>query len=129
MSRIDHVGLVVSDFARARGFYEEALAPLGMRVMMEFEHDGGRFAGFGIDQPVFWIGDKGRQTGGAHVALAAKSAAEVDAFHAAALAAGGRDNGAPGLRPHYHPDYYGAFVLDGDDHNVEAVFHGGAGAA
>ena len=123
MSCIDHVGLVVADYARAKAFYDNALAPLGIAAVMEIEH-GGRFAGFGTDRPFFWIGDQGRATAGTHVALAASSRAQVDAFYAAALAAGGTDNGAPGLRPHYHPNYYGAFVLDPDGHNIEAVHHG-----
>jgi len=127
VSCIDHVGLVVRDFARAKAFYEQALAPLGIMVVMEIEH-GGRFAGFGDTHPFFWIDDQGAGTGSTHVAFAAASRAAVDAFYAAALAAGGKDNGAPGLRPHYHPDYYGAFVLDPDGHNIEAVHHGPAGA-
>jgi catechol 2,3-dioxygenase-like lactoylglutathione lyase family enzyme len=126
MSCIDHIGIVVTDFARSRAFYEKALAPLGIKVLMAFTHDS-QFAGFGSDRPFFWIGDQGKRAGATHVAFAAPTRAEVDAFHAAALAAGGTDNGAPGLRPHYHADYYGAFVLDPDGHNIEAVNHGAAG--
>jgi catechol 2,3-dioxygenase-like lactoylglutathione lyase family enzyme len=129
MPVLDHISLNVSDYARSKAFYEKALAPLGATVIMEF----GEAAGFGRDgKPDFWIG-KGptsfQKPGDLapitplHVAFAAKDRAEVRAFHAAALAAGGRDFGAPGLRPHYHPGYYGAFVIDPDGHNVEAVCH------
>ena len=123
---IDHVGLTVADFQRARDFYDAALKPLGFARRMELgpEQTGGTsHAGYGRERPVFWIGDGGAPSGHVHLALAARTRAEVDAFHAAALAAGGRDNGAPGLRPHYHPSYYGAFVLDPDGVNVEAVCH------
>jgi len=124
---LDHVGLPVSDYACSRAFYERALAPLGLGVVMEVtsEESGGYDgAGFGRDgKPVFWIGNGEPLRGRLHVAFAAANRAAVDAFHAAALAAGGRDNGAPGLRPHYHPGYYGAFVLDPDGHNIEAVCH------
>jgi catechol 2,3-dioxygenase-like lactoylglutathione lyase family enzyme len=124
---LDHVGFAVSDFERARGFYARALAPLSIGLVMELttEQTGGSsHAGFGAaGKPFFWIGDGGPPAGRTHVAFAAASRGAVDAFHAAALAAGGTDNGAPGLRPHYHPDYYGAFVLDPDGNNVEAVCH------
>ena len=125
MNRIDHVGLAVADLGRARAFYEQALAPLGIEVVMEVTV-GGVHVGFGDTRPFFWISGGCAPGGRTHVAFAAASTAEVDAFHAAALAAGGTDNGAPGLRPHYHPAYYGAFVLDPDGHNIEAVHHGGA---
>ena len=118
---LDHVGITVSDFTRARAFYAAALAPLGIREVMVF----GKFGGFGRDRPEFWIGE-GRATQPqprVHVAFAAATRADVDAFHRAAIAAGGTDNGAPGLRPDYHPNYYGAFVLDADGHNIEAVCH------
>jgi catechol 2,3-dioxygenase-like lactoylglutathione lyase family enzyme len=132
MSVLDHVTLVVSNYPAARAFYEKALAPLGITRIVEF----GQACGFGRDgRPQFWIG-----TGPAsfqkpehlaiitptHVAFGASSRSEVEAFHSAALAAGGKDFGAPGLRTHYHPKYYGAFVLDLDGHDIEAVFHGGA---
>ncbi len=88
------------------------------------EHSGGvRSCGYGDSRPWFWIAEQDATKGKLHIALSAKSRADVDAFHAAALAAGGRDNGAPGPRPHYHPNYYGAFVLDPDGHNIEAVCH------
>jgi len=122
---LDHMGFRVSDFARARSFYEKSLAPLGIGVVMEVRpEEGGRAAvGFGKDgKPFFWVA-VGPVSANIHVAFAAGTRAEVDAFHRAALAAGGRDNGAPGLRPHYHANYYAAFVLDPDGHNVEAVCH------
>jgi catechol 2,3-dioxygenase-like lactoylglutathione lyase family enzyme len=119
--KLDHVGLDVSDYATSRAFYEAALAPLGMRLMMEPVPGMG---GFGDDFPFFWIGCRGRgPDSGTHVAFTAGDRATVDAFHQAALAAGGRDNGAPGVREIYHPDYYGAFVLDPDGNNIEAVCH------
>jgi catechol 2,3-dioxygenase-like lactoylglutathione lyase family enzyme len=118
---LDHVTLGVTDFSRARAFYAAALAPLGI---VEMAGDGTAYAGFGEGQsPYFWIGPKAGPLSGVHIAFAAADRATVDRFHAAALAAGGRDNGAPGLRPQYHPDYYGAFVLDPDGHNIEAVCH------
>ncbi|MBP7701759.1 MAG: VOC family protein [Phenylobacterium sp.] len=126
---LDHIGLTVSDFARARAFYDAALAPLGVAMVMEVtpEQTGGSsHLGYGSDgKPYFWIGDGGATTGALHVAFTAADRATVDAFYAAALAAGGRDNGPPGLREHYHPTYYGAFVLDPDGHNIEAVCHQG----
>ena len=126
---IDHLGLTVSDFNRSRAFYDAALKPLGMAIAMEVtaEQTGGHaHVGYGKGRPVFWVGGGGPVSGPMHVAFTAGSRAEVDAFYAAAMAAGGRDNGPPGLRPHYHPDYYGAFVLDPDGVNVEAVCHGPA---
>lgn len=117
---IDHTGVTVSDFRKSRRFYAAALAPLGYVVLMEFE----QFAGFGVaPKPDFWIGEGAPNTPPVHVAFRADSRDQVDAFHQAAIAAGGRDNGAPGLRAHYHPNYYGAFVLDPDGHNIEAVCH------
>ena len=125
---LDHVGFAVSDAERSRRFYEQALAPLGISLIMsvtpEQTEAGGTAHGFGSDgKPYFWIGDNERVGQGTHVAFEAESRAIVDAFYEAALAAGGRDHGAPGLRPHYHPNYYGAFVLDPDGVNVEAVCH------
>jgi catechol 2,3-dioxygenase-like lactoylglutathione lyase family enzyme len=124
---LDHLGFAVSDFAKSKAFYTAALEPLGITVLMEVtaEQTGaGSHAGFGSDgKPYFWIGDRGSSPGAVHVAFSAGSRAQVDAFYAAAIAAGGTDNGAPGLRPHYHPSYYGAFVLDPDGVNVEAVCH------
>lgn len=117
---IDHTGVAVSNFAKSKAFYAAALAPLGYAVLMEFE----QFAGFGIaPKPDFWIGEGTPNVPPIHVAFRAESRGQVDAFHKAALAAGGRDHGAPGLREHYHPNYYGAFVLDPDGHNIEAVCH------
>ena len=125
---IDHSGLKVSDPVKSRRFYEAALAPLGYRVVMEVptQYTGGLVVlGFGVPpKPDFWVAQGTPETPRVHVAFRAGSKGEVDAFHRAALAAGGRDNGAPGPRPHYHDKYYGGFVLDPDGHNIEAVFHG-----
>lgn len=121
---IDHVGFPVSDYARAKAFYAKALAPLGYTLIMEVQQSENEAsaAGFGRDGKAdFWIGGEGGLSKPLHVAIVADERAVVDAFHAAALAAGGVDNGAPGIRAHYHPDYYGAFVLDPDGHNIEAV--------
>ena len=128
---IDHIGLSVSDLGTSRRFFESALAPLGIAMVMEVteEMTGGHGAHLGLGRdgnPFFWIGTGKAGTRGCHVAFAAPDRATVDAFHAAALAAGGTDNGAPGLRPHYHANYYGTFVLDPDGNNIEAVFHGPA---
>jgi len=119
----DHVGLNVRDFARSRAFYERALEPLGYRVVFDGSQWNG--AGFGTseDKPEFWIMQREPYGTGTHVAFHCEEHAAVDAFHAAALAAGGTDHGAPGIREHYHPHYYGAFVLDPDGNNVEAVCH------
>jgi len=120
---IDHVGLNVSDFEGSKAFYLAALAPLGYGLVMEVTGRG-RHAGFGVgDKPDFWIGAGKAATAGAHVAFATPDRATVRAFYQAALDAGGRDNGPPSLRPEYHPTYYGAFVLDPDGHNIEAVCH------
>jgi catechol 2,3-dioxygenase-like lactoylglutathione lyase family enzyme len=127
---LDHVGFGVTDFARSKAFYEKALAPLGYHIVMEVvpeQGGGGSHVGFGNDRkPYFRIGTGAELRGRLHVAFIAKDRAAVDAFYRAAIAAGGRDNGAPGLRPHYHANYYGAFVLDPDGHNIEAVCHGPA---
>lgn len=125
---IDHVGFPVSDYRRSKVFYEKALAPLGYALVMEVGADvtgsGAVAAGFGANgKPDFWIGGEGKLDKPLHIAIVAKDRATVDAFYKAALSAGGIDNGAPGLRPHYHPDYYGAFVRDPDGHNIEAVCH------
>jgi catechol 2,3-dioxygenase-like lactoylglutathione lyase family enzyme len=118
---IDHVAIPVSDYSRSKDFYVQALAPLGFALAMEFD---GRVGGFARDdKPWFWIRE-GETSAGVHVAFRANSKDEVHAFHEAALAAGGNDNGEPGLREHYHPTYYAAFVHDPDGNNVEAVNHG-----
>jgi catechol 2,3-dioxygenase-like lactoylglutathione lyase family enzyme len=123
---LDHVGIEVSDLTASRAFYEAALEPLGISPLVEFEGVG---TGFGKEteqgpRPFFWIGERGRApVSGVHVAFGVRSTEQVDAFHAAAVAAGGADNGAPGPRPIYHPGYYGAFVLDPDGNNIEAVCH------
>jgi len=118
---LDHVGVKVSDYGRSKDFYVAALGTLGIRLLSEFEFDGTRYAGFGIERPTFWIDDKMQQRGSAHIAFVAPSRAAVGSFYTAALSSGGRDNGPPGLRPHYSADYYAAFVYDPDGHNVEAV--------
>jgi catechol 2,3-dioxygenase-like lactoylglutathione lyase family enzyme len=125
---LDHVGFAVTDAGRSRAYYEKALAPIGITLIATATPDqteaGGTAHGFGSNgKPYFWIGDNERVGEGTHVAFAVDSRALVDAFYAAAMAAGGRDNGPPGLRPHYHPNYYGAFVLDPDGNNIEAVCH------
>ena len=128
MGIIDHIGFAVSDIERAIAFYEKALVPLGLGLEMRLgkEITGTvEVVGFGKDgKPELWLSAGARTEPRVHVALIAESRAVVDAFHAAAITAGGRDNGPPGLRPHYHPNYYGAFVLDPDGHNIEAVCHG-----
>jgi catechol 2,3-dioxygenase-like lactoylglutathione lyase family enzyme len=128
IAMIDHVGFPVADYARSKAFYAQALAPLGYVLVMEvpgtMTESRAPAAGFGVrGKPDFWIGGEGGLLKSLHVAIVAKDRASVDAFHRAALAAGGKDNGAPGLRPQYHPNYYGAFVLDPDGHNIEAVCH------
>jgi len=117
---IDHIILTVSDVATSKAFYLAALEPLGYEVVMEF----GQGVGFGVaGKPDFWIHQADPVRPPVHVAFASADRATVDRFWKAALAAGGRDNGAPGLREHYHPNYYGAFVFDPDGNNIEAVCH------
>jgi len=116
----DHIALRTADIDRLKIFYTAALKPLGISVAAEYP--GG--AGFGRDgKPAFWLGDSEREPSSVHIAFQARSRSEVDAFYAAAMDAGAVDNGAPGLRPHYHADYYGAFVVDPDGNNIEAVCH------
>jgi catechol 2,3-dioxygenase-like lactoylglutathione lyase family enzyme len=124
---IDHIGVVVSDYAKSKAFYAQALAPTGHSRVVELP---GALAGHrdtaGFcheDGSDFWIGQGDVRTPPLHIAFRVSTRAAVDAFHQAAIAAGGRDNGAPGLRPQYHPNYYGAYVLDPDGHNIEAVCH------
>ncbi len=117
---IDHTGLLVSDLERAAAFYSKALAPLGYEVIMRF----GPVVGLGANKkPDFWLHGEKPPTDKLHIAFRAPSRSVVKAFYEAAIAAGGRDNGPPGVREMYHPDYYGAFVLDPDGHNIEAVCH------
>ena len=125
---LDHVGFAVADVAKSRVFYEAALAPLGIALLQtitpEMTGDGSTVLGFGKDEhPFFWVGDGEKVGEGTHIAFAAASHAEVQGFYAAAIAAGGRDNGGPGIRAHYHPNYYAAFVYDPDGMNIEAVSH------
>ena len=124
---IDHTGVSVSNPAASRKFYTAALAPLGYTVLMEIpkEHTGGRVV-FGMGEAPkadFWVGEGEPQKPHIHIAFAAKNRQQVTAFYQAAMAAGGKDNGAPGLRPHYHADYFGAFVYDPDGHNIEVCCH------
>lgn len=127
---LDHMTFRVADIARTRRFYTAALAPLGHALKFDAVHDGVHILGYGSGDHIdTWFVDGPSPYGGhpvttgCHLAWRAPDRAAVDAFHRAALAAGGRDNGPPGLRPHYHPDYYGAFVIDLDGNNVEAVCH------
>ena len=117
---IDHIGLAVADFPKSKSFYTQALAPLGMELVLEGE--GWAMIGRG-GKGDLWFGVYGPIPAPIHIAFAADSRDQVDAFYRAALAAGATDNGAPGIRAQYHPNYYGAFVLDPDGHNVEAVCH------
>ncbi len=123
---IDHIGFAVSNYAKAKAFYVAALQPLGISLIMEIPAEvTGDFAacGFGKDgKPFFWISESRKPVGNLHIALLGTRAA-VDAFYKAAISAGGKDNGPPGIRPHYHEHYYGAFVFDLDGNNVEAVCH------
>jgi catechol 2,3-dioxygenase-like lactoylglutathione lyase family enzyme len=124
---LDHIGVAVSDIQKSRKFYEAALKPLGIAVRTEVTPDqtgnGSTALGFGHegDQGFFWVGDDGKVGKGTHIALAADRREQVDAFYEAAIAAGGRDNGEPGPRPHYGPNYYAAFVCDPDGINFEVV--------
>jgi catechol 2,3-dioxygenase-like lactoylglutathione lyase family enzyme len=118
---IDHTGINVSNFEKSKQFYINALAPLGYQLLTEFNAS---IAGFGIDGKAdFWIMQGEVNTPRIHIAFRAETREIVQAFYETALEIGGRDNGAPGLRTHYHPDYYGAFILDPDGHNIEAVCH------
>jgi catechol 2,3-dioxygenase-like lactoylglutathione lyase family enzyme len=119
---LDHVGFTAGDYARSKAFYLQTLDPVGITLVLEIAEAA---AGFGEgDRPYFWLEKHGQPTQGRlHIAFTANSREKVDAFHTAGLAAGGTDNGAPGVRAHYHPDYYGAYILDPDGHNIEAVCH------
>ncbi|MBO0709893.1 MAG: VOC family protein [Acetobacteraceae bacterium] len=116
---LDHVTIGVRDIARSKEFYDRALRPLGIERLYA---DGPTAAGYGVgEKAFFWIGQKDVLQTGVHVAFACKDRIAVGAFYAAAMAGGGKDHGPPGLRPHYHPNYFGAFILDPDGHNIEAV--------
>ena len=119
---LDHVTIGVSDIELSTRFYDRALRPLGISRLYA---EGERFAGYGMIGPkaFFWIGKRETSRTGAHIAFAAADRASVDRSYKEAIAAGGKDNGPPGMRPNYHPNYYGAFVLDPDGHNIEAVCH------
>jgi catechol 2,3-dioxygenase-like lactoylglutathione lyase family enzyme len=119
---LDHIGFNVRDFAVSKSFYEQALAPLGIVILAQ----GDVWAMMGREgKPQFWFGSLGIPQTGVHLAFAADDREQVRRFYAAAIAAGGRDNGGPGLRPQYHANYYGAFVFDPDGNNIEAVHHYG----
>jgi len=124
---IDHTGVQVSDYVASRAFYSQALAAIGYSVLMELSAavtKSADVAGFGAaPKPDFWIASGKPNVPPLHVAFSVDSRAQVDAFYKAAIAAGGRDNGGPGIRPHYHENYYAAFVLDPDSHNIEVVCH------
>ena len=124
---LDHTGIAVADLNRSKAFYTRALSPISIVLVLEVTAEQtGRdaHAGFGAGgKPFFWIGSGVRPSGPVHFAFTAQSRAQVDEFYRAALAAGGKDNGAPGLRPHYHASYYGAFVFDPDGNNIEVVCH------
>ena len=126
---IDHTGIVASDFDRSKEFYSKALSAIGYSLLMEFpasvtlQMDVAGFGELPEPEPDFWVSKGSPNNPPIHVAFRVRTRAQVDAFFQAAIAAGGRDNGQPGLRPHYHPSYYGAFVLDPDGHNIEAVCH------
>ncbi|MGZ5194481.1 MAG: VOC family protein [Ramlibacter sp.] len=116
----DHIGFGVTDYEVSKAFFLKALQPLGIGIVMEGEH------GLGIGpkgKPALWLHQSSVKPVPMHLAFTAENRKQVQAFYTAALAAGGKDNGAPGLRPHYHPNYYGAFVIGPDGHNVEAVCH------
>lgn len=117
---IDHIGLTVNDLEKSKAFYIQAFKPLGMGLVMDVEG----WSAFGPpNQPIFWLGEQDLHQRPMHICFRAANRAQVDAFYEAAIAAGGQDNGKPGIREHYHPNYYGAFVIDPDGHNIEAVCH------
>jgi catechol 2,3-dioxygenase-like lactoylglutathione lyase family enzyme len=117
---IDHIGLAVSDYEQSKAFFTQALAPLGIEPVMEVEG----WAGFGKHgKPEFWFGTHTQKQNPMHIAFVAENRAQINAFYEAALKAGGKDNGPPGIREIYHPNYYGAFVIGPDGHNIEAVCH------
>ena len=117
---IDHIGIGISNYEKSKAFYSACLAPLGLRLVIEIEG----WAGFGRgERAQFWFGPDSNVQVPMHIAFAAESRSDVDLFYEAAMAAGAKDNGKPGIREIYHPDYYGAFVLDPDGHNIEAVCH------
>lgn len=124
---IDHTGVIVSDFEQGKAFYSKTLAAIGYELLMQVTaaQSGSKdFAGFGEEgKPDFWVSGGTPNQPPMHVAFRVKNRATVDAFYQAAMTAGAIDNGAPGLRPHYHPNYYSAFVRDADGHNIEAVCH------
>ncbi len=130
---IDHVTLSVADLDRAKAFYLAALAPVGLELVADVaagEYGPVAFAGFGIGRKgSLWLSERGQQTPSTHICFRAPTRAAVEAFYTTALAAGGKDNGPPGIREVYHPEYYAAFVFDPEGHNIEAVTFAGPGDA
>jgi catechol 2,3-dioxygenase-like lactoylglutathione lyase family enzyme len=120
MTVFDHIGIGVSNLETSKSFFLQALAPLGVGVVMDVSHAVGLGRG---QKPSLWLGATGNKPLPLHIAFAAEDRRQVDEFYRSALAAGGKDNGPPGIRPHYHPNYYAAFVIGPDGHNVEAVCH------
>lgn len=121
---IDHIAITVKNYDKCKQFYIDVLKVLGFELAMDLEIEGKYYAGFGSkDMPAFWLYKGEKTEPRVHVAFHAESRDKVDAFYAAAIKAGGIDNGKPGIREHYHPNYYGAFVLDPEGHNIEAVCH------
>lgn len=118
---IDHISYAVKNYESSRDFFQKALAPLGYELLHEFEGKSGGFGAAG--KPDLWIFEGETPKSRIHLAFRGETRKDVDAFYEAAIAAGGEDNGKPGLRPHYHPNYYGAFIIDPDGHNIEAVCH------
>lgn len=124
---IDHMNIKVANFERAKAFYDAAFAPLGASLLYMVPEEysyGAKMGGYGRERPVYWLHEGTPPQGyHQHIAFTAENRDQVDAFYHAAIAAGGKDNGPPGLRPHYHANYYGAFVFDLDGNNIEAVCH------
>ena len=123
---LDHVGILVADWAKSKAFYDAAFAPLGITLLAQVPEQftgGVKVGGYGRTKPDFWLTENADTGPGRHYAISATSHADVNSFYATAMAAGGRDNGGPGPRPHYHEHYYGAFVIDPDGNNIEAVCH------
>ncbi|HUV33131.1 MAG TPA: VOC family protein [Devosiaceae bacterium] len=123
MTAIDHIGISVGDFDKSVEFYQAVLGTLGIKLLTDMEMGGDRHAGFGVENAFFWVSKDARPAGNCHIAFTATNRADVGSFHITGLGMGGRDNGAPGVRPHYHAHYYAGFLLDPDGNNIEAVCH------
>lgn len=121
---LDHILFGIKDFEKSKEFYLKALQPIGYSLVMEVDHHEGKYVGFGKDgKPYFWISSKSPAVTGLHAAFTVDKRETVNLFYESAMEAGGKDNGKPGIRAHYHPNYYGAFVFDLDGNNIEAVCH------